>query len=302
MIAKLVLTSGSHAGLEEPLKLGYYLIGRHGECQIRPKSHSVSRRHCLLHHTEDGLTVFDLGSTNGTRVNNQRMEPNQWMRLRNRDHLKCGNVTFDVSIRRTDDEIEVATQIRSPNESKSNPLKEFDIVAFLDAEDALERRQRICEPKGGREFSFDAESIHDDEQHEPSHGITSIDAVGDDQEAQETLRGFRGGEEGACENEPVSPRARRIAEIKARIQEEREQQIVTSMNRNAKIVGSVLPTAPPKNKPAPIDPASQSRAESPERVWFYVTLLIASVTLVVFTYSVYEVYSDSRTRVVEGID
>ena len=53
MTVKLILATGSHAGMEETLKPGYYMIGRHEQCQIRPKSRSVSRRHCLLHPAPD---------------------------------------------------------------------------------------------------------------------------------------------------------------------------------------------------------------------------------------------------------
>ena len=58
MAAQLVLASGSRSGLAAPLFEGYYLIGRHEECQIRPKSRSVSRRHCLLHNHNGLLRVF----------------------------------------------------------------------------------------------------------------------------------------------------------------------------------------------------------------------------------------------------
>ena len=48
---------------------GEYMFGRGPECDVRPNSDLVSRQHCLLHITEDGVTIRDLGSVNGTLVN-----------------------------------------------------------------------------------------------------------------------------------------------------------------------------------------------------------------------------------------
>jgi len=39
--------------------------------------HGVSRRHCLLHRRDNHLIVTDLGSTNGTYLDNQRLIPHQ---------------------------------------------------------------------------------------------------------------------------------------------------------------------------------------------------------------------------------
>ncbi len=97
-MARLVLAVGSRAGREAPLQYGYYMIGRHSECQIRPKSRSVSRRHCLLFQDDTGLQVLDLNSTAGTRVNDLRIRPKTWIALRNGDMLRCGKVVFRVDL------------------------------------------------------------------------------------------------------------------------------------------------------------------------------------------------------------
>jgi pSer/pThr/pTyr-binding forkhead associated (FHA) protein len=50
------------------------LIGRHPECDVRIDSPQVSRRHCCLALAYDRLTIRDLGSRNGIRVNGQVVE------------------------------------------------------------------------------------------------------------------------------------------------------------------------------------------------------------------------------------
>lgn len=99
MLVHLIVQDGPLAGTLAPIKPGYYLIGRHAECQIRPESRSVSRRHCLVLHNEHGFGVFDLQSSWGTFVNRQRLEPHTWRHLRDGDFLRVGLFGFRVSMR-----------------------------------------------------------------------------------------------------------------------------------------------------------------------------------------------------------
>ena len=49
------------------------LVGRNEECDVRIDHKSVSKLHCVLVKTDGLILVRDLGSTNGTRVNGQRV-------------------------------------------------------------------------------------------------------------------------------------------------------------------------------------------------------------------------------------
>jgi predicted component of type VI protein secretion system len=49
------------------------LVGRKEDCDIRLDHKSVSKQHCVIVKTDGLLLVRDLGSTNGTRVNGQRV-------------------------------------------------------------------------------------------------------------------------------------------------------------------------------------------------------------------------------------
>src|SRR3989442_11305783 len=49
------------------------LVGRKEECDLRLDHKSVSKMHCVIVRTDGLLLLRDLGSTNGTRVNGQRI-------------------------------------------------------------------------------------------------------------------------------------------------------------------------------------------------------------------------------------
>src|ERR1700755_1652835 len=49
------------------------LFGRDEDCDVRLDHKSVSKLHCVIIKTDGLLLLRDLGSTNGTRVNGQRV-------------------------------------------------------------------------------------------------------------------------------------------------------------------------------------------------------------------------------------
>ena len=68
----LTVTHGKQAGVQIPLGEGI-LIGRSSDCQLLLDDDYVSTRHARITRTPTGYQVEDLGSTNGTFVNNQRI-------------------------------------------------------------------------------------------------------------------------------------------------------------------------------------------------------------------------------------
>lgn len=49
------------------------LVGRKEDCDLRLDHKSVSKMHCVIVKTDGLLLLRDLGSTNGTRINGQRV-------------------------------------------------------------------------------------------------------------------------------------------------------------------------------------------------------------------------------------
>lgn len=54
----------------------------------------VSRQHSRIRRTSAGYTIEDMGSANGTHVNNVRLQPGQTQILKTRDKISLGNLTL----------------------------------------------------------------------------------------------------------------------------------------------------------------------------------------------------------------
>lgn len=70
-------------------------IGRREDCDLRIAVGDVSRKHCKLTVASDAAQVEDLGSSNGTFVNGERVKEH---RIGAGDLLKVGPVLFIVQI------------------------------------------------------------------------------------------------------------------------------------------------------------------------------------------------------------
>ena len=69
-----MVTAGPAKGSEFPLGPGEMVVGRSAENAIAISDTSVSRKHCVIRKTDDGWSVSDLGSGNGTLVNGEPIE------------------------------------------------------------------------------------------------------------------------------------------------------------------------------------------------------------------------------------
>lgn len=70
----LVVQRGPRTGMTYVLPAGNTTVGRHPESDIFLNDVTVSRQHCRFVITDDGLIVEDSGSTNGTYVNDARVD------------------------------------------------------------------------------------------------------------------------------------------------------------------------------------------------------------------------------------
>lgn len=89
---KLIVLAGAKEGTEIPLKKEKFVIGRSRECNLRAGSDAISRHHCLILRTGGGYTVRDLGSRNGTYVNDVRIA--EETELKQNDTLRVGPLAF----------------------------------------------------------------------------------------------------------------------------------------------------------------------------------------------------------------
>lgn len=86
---------------DEVLKLegSLWTAGRDPDCEIPIDSPHISRKHFELQRTKEGFFVTDLGSSNGTKINGQRIPAHEPTRLDSGDELRVMNVSMSFEIR-----------------------------------------------------------------------------------------------------------------------------------------------------------------------------------------------------------
>jgi pSer/pThr/pTyr-binding forkhead associated (FHA) protein len=90
----MVLSEGKSVGKTIPITLSQFIIGRDPQCQLRPSSALISKRHCALIVRGSKLFVRDFGSTNGTFVNDAQVKGE--CEVKNDDLLKVGPLSFRI--------------------------------------------------------------------------------------------------------------------------------------------------------------------------------------------------------------
>lgn len=88
----LILYSGADTGRPFALDAGRVVIGRAPDAAVHIDSPGLSRRHAELMVSDDAVTLRDLGSFNGTHVNDRRIEGE--VALREGDLVRLGDLLF----------------------------------------------------------------------------------------------------------------------------------------------------------------------------------------------------------------
>jgi DNA-binding NtrC family response regulator len=81
---------GEPVGAPVPVGAEPCVIGRGDHCQLTLEDTRVSTSHCALVATDRGVKVTDLGSTNGTFVNQARLENRNAVFLKSDARIRCG--------------------------------------------------------------------------------------------------------------------------------------------------------------------------------------------------------------------
>ncbi|HEY7326416.1 MAG TPA: FHA domain-containing protein [Gemmataceae bacterium] len=92
----VVLTPGPAEGKVIPINVPQFVVGRDPDCQLRPTSLHISKRHCALLRREDKVFVRDFDSMNGTFINDRQIKGE--IELRDGDKLRVGPLTFGVRL------------------------------------------------------------------------------------------------------------------------------------------------------------------------------------------------------------
>jgi len=115
MDVNLILFKNNGEHKTFPLPDDITVIGRRNDCDLRiPLSH-VSRRHCQINRNKDTLKIRDLGSRNGTYINEKRVDDESTVKPG--DYVRIGPLTFLLQINGQPE------KIVPPPQSKQKPAR-----------------------------------------------------------------------------------------------------------------------------------------------------------------------------------
>lgn len=155
MQVMLKVLSGSHEGRELNVSGEKFLIGRSESCQLRPKSESVSRKHCIIVLKDNRVLIQDLKSRNGTYVNDKRLPTDKAMVLSGGDKLRVGKLNFEVVIEHglqapkmpeVSDMGDAAARTVEAG-SHDSRFEEVDVDSWLNEADQIDRVRKLSDPE-----------------------------------------------------------------------------------------------------------------------------------------------------------
>ena len=98
-LSLVVVNAGKASGQTIPIKIPQFVIGRDPQCNLRPASAMISKKHCAVVVKDGKVSLHDFNSTNGTFLNDERVTGE--VALKNDDVVKVGPLTFKVAIEAT---------------------------------------------------------------------------------------------------------------------------------------------------------------------------------------------------------
>ncbi len=118
-------------GTDIPLDRSMVVVGRHPLCDVRLDSLRISRHHCCMTQDQEEVVVRDLGSTNGIRINGERVERG---RLRPGDELSIAHIRYRLEnggaqeMTLADAHVSLLNGIHVPNGVRALPLPEIGLL------------------------------------------------------------------------------------------------------------------------------------------------------------------------------
>jgi pSer/pThr/pTyr-binding forkhead associated (FHA) protein len=129
MDVKLVMFKSDGQRKDFPVTGAVTVLGRGEECDLRVPLLNVSRKHCELTCGGSQLKVKDLGSSNGTYVNNRRVTE---VVLKAGDRLAIGPIVFTVQLDGKPEQIR-PVKMKAAEAAKSDDAADVAEIVELDA-------------------------------------------------------------------------------------------------------------------------------------------------------------------------
>lgn len=99
MALPLIVIKGLEEGVTQPFSEDSIIFGRRADCQVILDADNISRTHATVTRRDDAYHISDLGSSNGTYLNEERIVSAQ---LKDGDQIRIGNYTLAVTLRGQD--------------------------------------------------------------------------------------------------------------------------------------------------------------------------------------------------------
>jgi predicted component of type VI protein secretion system len=140
-----------------PITRDVTVVGRREYCDVQINHPSLSKRHCVIVRTDGLLMIRDLATTNGTKVNGQRV---MWAALLPNDRLTLGGYKLRVYLGPDDvpapserpaghqDRAPGAAVPPSPSPSFAPPTPTPDDPILLDSADLIDEPDPRPAPSG----------------------------------------------------------------------------------------------------------------------------------------------------------
>jgi pSer/pThr/pTyr-binding forkhead associated (FHA) protein len=135
-ISLAVINAGKAEGQLVPVNLAQFTIGRDPQCNLRPASALISKRHCAILVRNGEVFLRDFDSTNGTFLNDEPVKGE--VPLKNQDQLRVGPLQFRVAIESTKvaqakptQPAKQASAALTPTKAPSTTTADDDIAAML---------------------------------------------------------------------------------------------------------------------------------------------------------------------------
>ena len=161
-VSLVVMTEGKTKGQAIPIKVPQFIIGRDPQCNLRPASAMISKRHCAVLIKGNQVFVRDFESTNGTFVNEEPVKGE--VPLKNDDTLRVGPLLFQIAV-----EGPVAVSKPTPPPASKPAIADVDDAAamLLSLDDDLETSETTANsvPSGTTVFDLPIDpAIHGGEE------------------------------------------------------------------------------------------------------------------------------------------
>lgn len=141
----LVLLMGplSQIGKQWKLVSSPMQIGRLPDLEISVDDRSISRKHAQIKMINDKIFIEDLGSSNGTEVNSEKLQTGLTRELIDNEQIKMGNVIFKYL---AEGNIEATTNQEAMSRAITDPLtKAYNKLAFLEKVDEVFKKAKLTQ-------------------------------------------------------------------------------------------------------------------------------------------------------------